>query len=814
MSSSPSSPNSNASSTKQHTVTQHSLDNRSSHLLHLQQWTLKPCHAFVTSLPTPVPYQVETHTHSFYDWAEWVTNLLNPTLWNFRGPWSNLVLAVVVGAPSSALSETQVQRIEPALVTAIVANVVARIVQTPVQLLTTEHLNWITSVASRQRMVYMNTPTIVILLRLAFALHDMVEYARCVRPPRLLTTTVFGNDVAPCYIVPAILCRIEMAHDFVQSVIANYTLINKELDQLVWPKWYCSFPGKPPSTNDALHRAARAVVVCIPFDTSDMHLWLAQSLQAEHWHHWARLAQVLTSMQVLSCLPNDDKLHGEACSNIVNTFSSLYGIQFVNEHQLKRSQLGYSDTKLTLRRILDLAVALEHFFTFLVDLHKHEHSARQSERQNLLQWGLLCYETLVRMLAAVRDILIMENAREMAMVDWTACALELARYYNTCVQDNAVPCEEVEQAILNAFCDASWSQQTRMMRSLIAHPVAFLQGYQSPISTNATSSISSPLMSSISASLMARDTASSEDGGALVSRHWLTTLDVNDPFFRAVAVVQWDKRRALQLLDTAIGLDAESLADIKAGSTGLPLWDHRRIAACRVALSRDSRQQAALIMERLHALFEAKELHVGGTFSPNGVVLLQTEALQGNFCAQATYGLLLAGSGPFWDVARCWANCKQQVEHGVQSLYVSGMAGDLEASTALSHIWAQSSPESDCAFSGVSVEQVHAIFRKAVATQNAKAVLNMGVMWRYGAPRVDKQIAVAIDAFLIALQGGPSRDVRAIAASHLLEIVMRAGSAPVRSAIMSALERFMFASSETVKSATSPLRIDDYQGYE
>ena len=79
--------------------------------------------------------------------------------------------------------------------------------------------------------------------------------------------------------------------------------------------------------------------------------------------------------------------------------------------------------------------------------------------------------------------------------------------------------------------------------------------------------------------------------------------------------------------------------------------------------------------------------------------------------------------------------------------------GDLEACTALSHVWAQCGSDDTDAFRQVSKDQVYALFKIAVTPQSAAAVLNLGVVWRYCVSFIIADMTVAIDPILMALQG-------------------------------------------------------------
>ena len=275
--------------------------------------------------------------------------------------------------------------------------------------------------------------------------------------------------------------------------------------------------------------------------------------------------------------------------------------------------------------------------------------------------------------------------------------------------------------------------------------------------------------------------------------------------------MQWDPLRALSLLDGAIGLGPELRHKVIQGTEGLPLWDYRRIAVCSATFTKCDPGQSVLLVQRLQPLFDQKHLHEGGNFGSQSLELLHAAISQGNFCAQTTLGLLLAATGRYWDVARAWACCDQSVQKGVETLFIAAIAGDLEAATALSHIWTSPEHDSTEVFNAITLDHVHTLFKIAVTTQNASAVLNLGAMWRYGAGDIVPNLAVANDAFLMALQGSVTAPIRNVAATHLSQTLRGSLANSLNSGIQAMLSSCMEAGKEDVKASHSPQRIDDFE---
>ena len=350
---------------------------------------------------------------------------------------------------------------------------------------------------------------------------------------------------------------------------------------------------------------------------------------------------------------------------------------------------------------------------------EQQRNGNESATPSDISWMVSRYERLVQELNAIRDLFITTSPREKAMVEWASHALDVSGYYHDAVFGSITMAEDMRTAVQSAFSEASWSAQTRAMRYMVHQPCAYPKD-----------------------ALDSHDLTSSQR-----LQFWITSLDLRDPVYLAAAIVPWDPNRSLRLLDEALSINDEIMDSIRDGKEGLPLWDFRRIAICRLLLYRGNFAQMALIMERLQILSNRKSLHEGGNFSARTIPTLEAATRAGNVCAQATLGPLFAGEGQSWEVARSWAGCEKSTSKGVEKLYLSAVGGDLEACTALSHVWAQCGSDDTDAFRQVSNDQVYALFKIAVTSQNAAAVMNLGVVWRYGVSFIIADMTVAIDPF-------------------------------------------------------------------
>lgn len=731
--------------------------------------------------------------------------------------------------------------VKAALVRIVVAEVVSQLVSRSDEHLTPEDRNWITSVASRQRGRHAKKPTLILLFDLAFAVFDLAAFCRrrpepstevCLTDPveennssarqieqaiRVIVTEeckataqsvpemtlpedhststsptdssakrARSSRAAPS-VDPVVRRVLDVVHqrdqDAPETLIDNvHKVINTIENFLAKAKaqrWHHYFVSKADAAKDGLLQAAQTFAQRLPLrnaksiaDPKERDVffdWLLESLDGKNWAFWAELANECNYVVLSASIP-EEQVRKDVCRYIIKALldESSVSADDPTVEVLVESQLRYDETKLTVRRLFDMALCMEQFYTFFIETY-----GKDSAVGSCITWGVLYFEGLVQLLGRLRDVLILGSSREEAMISWSFRSLDIANYYREAVLVNPRMCEDIDRAIQSAFAEASWPQQTRAGRYMVQ-----------PAPSEGTDSDSAP-----------------------APRFWLSNLDLNDPVFLATAIAPWDPCRALRLLDESIGVSKDMMQRISEGKEGLPLWDYRRVALCRLLGYRGMFSHARLILERLQLLFDHKALHEGGNFSPATVPMLQAAVKEGNFCAQTTYGLLLAGQGAYWDVARSWAKCEKSVETGVQNLYLSAVAGDLEACTALSHIWAQCGMETKEAFDGIAIAQVHSLLRIAITSQNEKAVMNMGVLWRYGVDIVEASEVIAMDAFLMALQGGIFGEARSVAAKHLAEIIgeKKVGMSEI-------LNKLTCSSRTDITSASSPHRIDDFCG--
>lgn len=772
----------------------------------------------------------------FYDWDAWAVVLLSPQLWRRRGPWHRLIACCAAAKPPH-VDFGHVPDVKAALVRIVVAEVVSQLVSRTGDNLTPEDRNWITSVASRQRGRHARKPTLMLLFDLAFAVFDLAAFCRRCKPlalsanmsretdpnsshslhndrialaireivshacqssdqdlplPRPETNSaVEGMSLSdtPASVDPVVRQVLDVVHERGQNMSDSWIIdnVNRVIDAIEnmlsannARRWHHYFTSKVEAANDGITQAAYNFARRLPLESVEsaeqlldgdaLSRWLMSSLDGSSWMHWAELANDCNYIILTGSIP-EELVRNMICRLIITNLAA--NSQITVDGQLLGSiverQLKYDAKRLTVRRLLDLALGLEQFYAFFVETY-----ANETATGSCVTWGVLCFEGLVQLLSGLREVVISGTSRERAMIEWSARSLDISNYYRKVTFGNEQMCGDIDRVIQNAFSEASWMPIARAMRYMV-HPVP-----------------------------QAKSGVDSEN--PQMPCFWVASLDLIDPVNLAAAIVPWDPRRALALIDQAIGLSEDTMADIYSGKEGIPLWDYRRINLCRLLTFRGNPHQTALIMERLQLLFDQRSLHEGGNFSGATISLLEAATKEHNFCAQTTHGLLLAGQGTYWDVARSWANCEKSIADGIRKLYLSAEAGDLEACTALSHIWAQGGPESADFFRGVTLEQVYKLFKIAVTSQNAKAVMNMGVIWRYGNVCVQSNSTVATDAFLMALQGGIFGEARAVAARHLAETIGQneAGVSKVL-ALLTCVKRSDI-------SACSPHRIDDFCG--
>lgn len=820
----------------------------------LPRWLFVPRRHFVAAHGAlPLPARVAVRGKPFYDWDAWALALLAPDLWRRRGPWQRLIACCTAAKPPH-VGPKHVPDVKAALVRIVVAEVVSQLVSRNGDSLTPEDRNWITSVASRQRGRHARKPTLMLLFDLAFAVFDLAAFCRrssdgeptvlvetgetkgkgeqhaekdpieqaidrivaeawrkelqeptaspersdpleesssTIVPP---TSAILVRPHSPAVSVDPVIRRVlHLVHqrrdcssetwriDNVNKVIE---VIEKLLSKTKAQRWHHHFTSKVDAAEDGIMQAAKIFARRLPLkgikaasdgtENDMLSEWLLSSLNGCNWAVWAELANDCNYIILNGTIP-EERVRELVCRHVASNLLANSDLSIDDQLRdvIVDRQAKYDETMLTLRRLFDMALGLEQFYSFFVETYGNETAVG-----NCITWGVLCFEGLLQLLGRLRDVLIMGTKRERAMIDWSARSLDISNYYREAVLVNHQMGEDIERAIQSAFSEASWSPQTRAIRFMVQAPPSAPSG-----------------------------STGSESENSPAPRFWVASLNLSDPVYLAAAIVPWDPQRSLQLLDQAIGLSQTAMKLVCEGHEGLPLWDFRRISICRLLLARGNFAQARLVLERLQVLFDQMDLHVGGNFSADSIPMLEEAVKDGNFCAQTTHGLLLAGQGAYWDVARSWANCDKSIAKGIEKLYLSAVAGDLEACTAFSHILAQCGPDSREVFDIVGLEQVYALMKIAVTSQNANAVMNMGVIWRYGSPGLKPNDTIAIDAFLMALQGGISGEARSLAAKHLAETIGE-DQAGV-SAVLSKLTSVTWAD---ISSASSPYRIDDFCG--
>lgn len=759
----------------------------------LPRWLFLPRRHFVAAHGAlPLPRKVAVRGKPFYDWDAWAVALLSPNLWCRRGPWHRLIACCTAAKPPH-VDLHHVPDVKAALVRIVVAEVVSHLVGRSGESLTPEDRNWITSVASRQRGRHARKPTLILLLDLAFAVFDVAAFCRrstdpstnvrlqtkknvtdhsnpsekdritaaiqeivsnaCTFPSSQQPGKPANNPTQTGAVDPVVLRVLDVVHTRPDGssntwIIGNVTKAIDVIENLLTSnnarRWHHYFTSKADAARDGVTQAAKVFAHRMPLSNvksvaqlreDPFSPWLLESLQGGMWVHWAELANDCNYIILTGLIP-EDQVREMACRSIVRNLIANSQLSVDSEllDLLSTEQMQYDDSRLTVRRILDMALGLEQVYSFFVETY-----ANDAAIGSCITWGVLYYEGLVVLLAGIRTVLVAGSCRELAMIDWSVRSLDISNYYREALFGSEQMCEDVNRAIQSAFSEASWMPFTRAVRYMV-QPVS-----QTKVAT--------------------------KGNAAQMACFWVASLDLTDPVYLATAIVPWDPQRALKLIDKAIGLSKKMMKDVCEGKEGVPLWDFRRISLCRLLTFRGNPHQTSLIMERLQPLFDQRSLHEGGNFSASTIPLLEAAEKEQNFCAQTTHGLLLAGKGAYWEVARSWANCKVSVVEGMRKLYSSAEAGDLEACTALSHIWAQGDRESADVFRNMTLEQVYKLFKIAVTSQNAKAVMNMGAIWRYGNCWVQANSTVATDAFLMALQGGVCGEARPVAARHLAETI-------------------------------------------
>ena len=777
---------------------------------------------FIAAGPSfPLPARIADSGNPFYDWDAWALNLLEPTFWRRRGPWHRLIACCTATRPPTVQIE-QVADIKAALVRIVIAEVVTKLVSREGAALTPEDRNWITSVASRQRGRHARKPTLMLLFDVAFAVFDFANFCNstftlkhddaeepahvvelldkklperpwpdrhesieravdrlvsetlCLRPrdrkPSELLIAPTVKTLPTVSVLPActtaplgahrlsvenvVLRVLDIIHDKREGASETWRIDNvNQVIQVIETyltrsrahRWFRKLETHADAAKEGIVQAAKVFSRRLALragllnpqkgETHNLHTWLLQSLHGENWCVWADLANDCNYIMIRGSLP-EHRVHELVCKNIAD---NLFSESETVSGSLREEQAASDSTGLTLRNVFDVAMAMERFFSFFLETYGIDNTPPKR-----IKSGVSCFEGVVELLAKLREPLINVPNWTEAMVDWSLRSLHISTYYREALfgdqEETTRRGEDIQRAIRIAFSEASWPAKLRSSRLV----------YQAPEGSTPT--------------LKNKERRTTQ----AMAQIWVARVDLNDPLNLAAAIVPWDPCRALTLLDQAIGLTAQELEWVRSGRAHLPLWDYRRIAICRNLLKKHSVVLAKLTMERLQILFSQSKFHVGGNFSEHAVEILQSDVDSGNFCAQTTLGLLHAGPGQYWKLARTSAKCQRNLSVGIHRLFVSAVAGDLEACTAVAHILAECGDSEDI-FKLVSAEQVYTLVRTAHATQNADAMMNAGVLFRYGLPGLAASDMVAHDAFLVALQGGHSAETKSIAARHLLE---------------------------------------------
>lgn len=802
------------------------LRRRAPALERLPAWLSALRRDFIAAGPSfPVPARIADCGNPFYDWDAWALKLLDPVFWRRRGLWHRLIACCTAARPASVRIE-QVADIKCALVRIVIAEVVAKLVAREGDALTPEDRNWITSVASRQRGRRARKPTLILLFDLAFAVFDFAKFcatstsvkaADSEQPAHLIelseekvlnaTTSQKQHSievaierivsdtlpVQPCdqeesklssslpvksqrkdsaapgpnlspfktrrfsieSIVLSVLdivhspCQGELETSRIDNVNKVIQVIEMKLTSSRANRWYQQRDTSVDAAEEGLMQATVLFARNLPLHGANMisregamsqfQEWLLESLRGDNWCVWADLANDCDYIMTCSGLP-EHKVHEFVCRNIA---TRLFSESTVVPASFVEGQATAHVTGLSLRGVFDVAMAMERFFSFFVETYGTTTTSRDRTK-----WGVLCFEGIVQFLAKLREPLTVVPNWTEAMVEWSVRSLQISSYYREALlideKETSRKGKDMERAIRIAFSEASWPAKIRSSRLMVQ--------------TNDESMVN----------LKSKEQSTTSS----LAPFWMVQLDLNESINLAAAIVPWDPCRALKLVDEAIGLTEEELQWVRSGRGHLPLWDYRRIAICRNLLKRQSLAVAKLMMERLQILFAQSEFHVGGNFSEHAAEILQRDVKNGNFCAQTSLGLLHAGHGEYWKLARSSAKCERSLSYGIELLFTAAVSGDLEACTAVAHILAECR-DSEGKVKGVSPEQVYTLVRTAHATQNADAMMNAGVVFRYGLPELAPSAMVARDAFLIALQGGHSEDTKCIAARHLAETARR-----------------------------------------
>lgn len=613
------------------------------------------------------------------------------------------------------------------------------------------------------------------------------------------------------------------------------------LTELNAPRWNTSYKSHAHFCITSTNHLSRALAHRVPFSkhvnpkkpgTYSFPLWYKSVLTLQEWPIWAELGSEFSHVNIASAETQSTAKSAMARSFVVHALTdcaddidipadpSSFPDSELNT--LSERYLGISNASKVIVHvslIIDTALAFEEFFTQFSDTYGNPNACGPD-----MHWIISSFERIVRDLSVLRTALVVDGScREEAMIVWGARMVDIAQYYRECIvtSTSGEMAEDLHRAIRIAFADASWPQVSRDLRVMTNNSgtVALTDTDKVVASTTPPQHVGDKTHEPAAVPAGHNTTSTSSSTSSVVVPRasfqlWVLALDLRDPLNLALAIAPWDPQRALALLDQAIGLTPRVLQRVRDGHEALPLWDFRRMGICRVLRIRFQNDSIRIpvALERLQPLFDEKDLHVGGTFSPNTARMLEAETAKGNFCAQTTLGLLFAGSGCFWDVARCLAKMEKSLRRGMKLLYLSSVAGDPEACTGLSHVWATDGwliPKEPSMGEPFTFQDVVELLKLAVQSQNDKAVLNVGVLWRYGVEGVmPGSICVAVDSFLMALQGAVLSEVRCIAAQHLASCF----SEDKNREVWMLLSKLSSPNTPKYACTSSPFRIDQFSG--
>lgn len=523
--------------------------------------------------------------------------------------------------------------------------------------------------------------------------------------------------------------------------------------------------------------------------------WVRRALTMEHWPMWAQLAYDLSfvcsngderpvhidwpkvlDVRSVACerivvklfdLANAEETVNQSCASSEDDVSGETGLGTPPNALSAAEVLGAGDFfghrafghgTLTVRLGLEIGAAFEQYMTAyqecIPDVDGCDTDYNIREKLYPIQHTVEAYEHLIQQLSVLRSAFLTTcRRREVAMVSWSERGLQTATFYGR------IAGGDFADSVRNAFAEASWPPEVRLSR------------------------LTSGLQKAHDGSASKGDVnggAPRKPSSVATMRFWVLNLNLVDKLYRAVAVAPWNVRQAARLVDEAIGLSKRDEQHC------LPLGDLRKVKVCELLLGKQNASVLPLVLERLQPVFELREEYAGCRYNEHSAEWLTQSIVAGNICGQTSLGLLRAGEGEYWEVARHWARTARSVESGVSMLYVAARNGDREACTALAHMWArqemrtqlQQQQDQTVTPGAIAFDyaQLVALFKTAVTSQNANAVLNLGVLWKCGVANVlAPNREVALDCFLMALQGACVDDTRHVAAVHLAHCYTEVG---------------------------------------